>query len=54
MLLPMFTVNVGAWSATVLAGYRLVLSAGIPPSQLGGVERTVDYLAISPAARASH
>jgi uncharacterized protein len=24
------------------------------PSQLGGVERAVDYLAISPAARASH
>jgi len=24
------------------------------PSQLGGVERAVDYLAVSPAARASH
>jgi uncharacterized protein len=24
------------------------------PSQLGGVEKAVDYLAISPAARASH
>ena len=27
---------------------------GFHPSQLGGVERAVDYLAISPAARASH
>jgi predicted metal-dependent hydrolase len=27
---------------------------GFHPSQLGGVERAVDYIAISPAARASH
>ncbi|WP_459973718.1 metal-dependent hydrolase [Mycobacterium sp. MUNTM1] len=27
---------------------------GFHPSQLGGLERAVDYLAISPAARASH
>jgi predicted metal-dependent hydrolase len=27
---------------------------GFHPSQLGGVERAVAYLAISPAARASH
>jgi predicted metal-dependent hydrolase len=28
--------------------------SGFHPSQLGGVERAVDYIAISPAARASH
>ncbi len=27
---------------------------GFHPSQLGGLERAVDYLAVSPAARASH
>ncbi|MDT5223754.1 MAG: uncharacterized protein QOG19_1161, partial [Mycobacterium sp.] len=27
---------------------------GFHPSELGGLERAVDYLAVSPAARASH
>jgi predicted metal-dependent hydrolase len=27
---------------------------GFHPSQLGGLELAVDYLAVSPAARASH
>ena len=35
----------------VIGAYYL---AGFHPSQLGGVEKAVDYLAISPAARASH
>src|ERR1700744_1014366 len=35
----------------VIGAYYL---PGFPPSQLGGVEKAVDYLAISPAARASH
>jgi len=35
----------------VIGAYYL---PGFHPSQLGGVEKAVDYLAISPAARASH
>ena len=36
--------------AAITAYYR----PGFHPSQLGGVQRAVDYLAVSPAARAAH
>jgi hypothetical protein len=49
MLLPMFTVNDEA-----VGPHQPGRAAPDDHEQLGGVERAVDYLAISPAARASH
>ncbi|KZS77762.1 metal-dependent hydrolase [Mycobacterium kansasii] len=42
----------GPWRLLRVVGHYY--RPGFHPSQLGGLERAVDYLAVSPAARASH
>ncbi|KZS61443.1 metal-dependent hydrolase [Mycobacterium ostraviense] len=42
----------GPWRLLRVVGHYY--RSGFHPSQLGGLERAVDYLAVSPAARASH